>query len=421
MGELTVEAQSYAWLGHVRIATPLSHRVWVAAAIVLGASLIALACFGHYTRREHVQGMLVPSSGLTDISARIPGSVQKIFVREGDIVNAGQPIIVLSGERTSELRGYTDAGVSTELSAQKGRLDAEIRDELALRGEQIVALSSQEGSLLSQISGFDHQIGIVSQQVKSDRELLEHIRPLAGKGYVSAYQLQQQEDVVLSAEAQIQDLLRQREATQAQLGSVRDQKRQVPISSQGKVDELRRQLSQAEQALVQNEADRATVISAPVESVVSSILVNVGQTVQTGQHVVSLMPRDAVLIAQMLVPSKSIGFVTRGTQVAMHYQAFPYQKFGVPRGRVIEVSRSALTPTAVTEITGEQKAPDEAMYRVKVSLDSQFINAYGKRQSLRPGMAVDADLLLDHRHLYEWVFAPLYAMRHQSLEEGSHE
>jgi membrane fusion protein len=98
-----------------------------------------------------------------------------------------------------------------------------------------------------------------------------------------------------------------------------------------------------------------------------------------------------------------------GTKVALHYQAFPYQKFGVQHGRVASVSRSALTPREVTALVG-QESPKESLYRVDVTLASQTINAYGREEILKPSMALDADLLLDRRRVIEWIFEPLYGM-----------
>lgn len=50
-------------------------------------------------------------------------------------------------------------------------------------------------------------------------------------------------------------------------------------------------------------------------------------------------------------------------------------------------------------------------YRVLVALDRQTITAYGKLESLRPGMLLDADILGERRRLYEWVLEPLYSVK----------
>jgi membrane fusion protein len=51
--------------------------------------------------------------------------------------------------------------------------------------------------------------------------------------------------------------------------------------------------------------------------------------------------------------------------------------------------------------------PHEPSYKLVVSLDSQQIDVFGTKENLLPGMAVDADLVLDNRRLFEWIFEPL--------------
>lgn len=55
----------------------------------------------------------------------------------------------------------------------------------------------------------------------------------------------------------------------------------------------------------------------------------------------------------------------------------------------------------------------EPYYRVLVALDQQAILAYGKREPLRPGMRLDADILGERRRLYEWILEPIYSIRGQ--------
>jgi len=171
-------------------------------------------------------------------------------------------------------------------------------------------------------------------------------------------------------------------------------------------------MAQNEQTLAQNEADRATVLRAPENGVVSSVLIKPGQVVAAGQSLLAVMPQGSPLQAQLLVPSSAIGFVHVGTDVVLHYQAFPYEKFGVQHGSVVSISRSALTPSEVTTLLGQQPPP-EALYRVQVQLAVEHIEAYGKLEPLKPGMALDADMLLDKRRMIEWIFEPLYGMAHR--------
>ena len=196
------------------------------------------------------------------------------------------------------------------------------------------------------------------------------------------------------------------------MNNVGDQLTQLPLTTAAKLDGLRGQIAQNEEALAQSEADRATVLLAPSDGVVSMVLIQSGQAVSTGQSLLAMVSKKSHLQAQLLVPSSAIGFVHVGSDVVLHYQAFPYEKFGVQHGTVASISRSALTPSEITVLLGQQPPP-EALYRVEVRLAAQRIQAYGALQQLKPGMILDADMLLDKRRMIEWIFEPLYGMGHR--------
>jgi membrane fusion protein len=132
----------------------------------------------------------------------------------------------------------------------------------------------------------------------------------------------------------------------------------------------------------------------------------------------SILPQGSKLEAQLLVPSRAIGFIGAGNRVVLRYQAYPYQKFGQQYGRVVQVSRSALSHAEAASLVGQNVAAP--LYRVLVRLDRQSIDAYGKAEALKPGMALDADILLDRRSLWQWVFEPLYGLRQQLAADGTH-
>ncbi len=55
-------------------------------------------------------------------------------------------------------------------------------------------------------------------------------------------------------------------------------------------------------------------------------------------------------------------------------------------------------------------AKDRALFRVRVTLDRDQIEAYGSTIRLRPGLTLSADIELDRRRLIDWMFDPLYAL-----------
>lgn len=412
-----VDAQTASPLGVVRLATPVSHQVWTLAALAIAGAIVAWLFLGSYTRREHVGGTLVPQAGLLTVTSRTVGTVSNLRVAEGSVVHAGQALLTLTDERSSAAMGDTSAVISTQLRQQQTRLHSDIDDTQTLANEQAADLRMQQHMLQNQIAQVDGQLAIEQRQVNDLSVLLHRLQALGTKGYVSALDIQQQRTQELDAEGQVKSLMRQRSESEQQLKSTGDQLAQLPLATSAKVNDLHRQIDQDEQSLAQNEADRAVVLRAPEAGVVSSVLVKPGQAVTAGQSLLAVMPQGSQLQAQLLVPSSAIGFVHVGTPVVLHYQAFPYEKFGVQHGRVASVSRSALTPSEITMLLGQQPPP-EPLYRVQVRLAAQTVEAYGKAEALKPGMSLDADLLLDKRPMIEWIFEPLYGMGKRLKADG---
>lgn len=104
----------------------------------------------------------------------------------------------------------------------------------------------------------------------------------------------------------------------------------------------------------------------------------------------------------------------------LRYAAYPYQKFGLARGEVVEVSQTPIAPQDLP--AGQQQAlllaaqANEPLYRIAVNLARQSIEAQGMTQMLRPGMALEADVVQDKRAVWEWLFEPLISMGRGRIE-----
>jgi membrane fusion protein len=92
------------------------------------------------------------------------------------------------------------------------------------------------------------------------------------------------------------------------------------------------------------------------------------------------------------------------------YDAFPYQRFGVGKGRVADIARA---PTAPTDLPLALRT-EEDLYRVLVNLDDQSVTAYGDRWSLAAGMRLRADLILEQQSLWDWLFDKVRAAQARS-------
>lgn len=415
--EDVLQARRGEAIGSTVIATPLSGWMVSGLAGLLSALLLAFLFVGSYTRRESVSGQLVPSAGLLNVIAPGVGTVVHARVHSGQAVKRGDILFEISTDQSSASMGQTHLAMSSQMEAQRARLQDVLANSALLTEQQASSLRSKTVLLQSQLKQIEDQISIEKQQVKTNEHVLEKIRPLGLKGYVSIVQIQQQQSAVFDAVSQYKSLVRQELDIKQQLDDARQQLAQLPLDSANKQNEVQGQLADITQSLAQNELQRAIVLRAPSDGTVTTVLAKTGQATSAGQTLASLLPTGSVLEAELLVPTRGVGFIVPGNRVVLRYQAFPYQKFGLHYGRITEISRSALPPAEVSEFTGER--PTEPLYRVVVSLDSQEIEAYGRAEAVKPGMAVDADILMERRRLIEWVFEPLFGIKSRLGEGGN--
>ena len=417
-----IDARRGEWLGSIIAAAPMSRWLLtaLALALALAAAILLFLFFGHYTSRETVTGQLVPSAGVLNIAAPSMGTITQLHVHDGQQVKAGDVLLELSSEQDSATLGDTHALVARQLDIQRAGLQADLADQKLLSTQQSDALHAKAVLLRAQLVQVGGQLALQQQQVSSDQHLLQRLKPLGAKGYVSEVQIQQQTTTVLNAQAQYKTLVRQQLDIRQQLDATAQQLAQSPLDNATKRNDTERQLASLSQSMAQNEQQRAVVLRAPLAGVVSTVLLKPGQMVSAGQPLLSILPAGSVMQAQLLVPSRAIGFIEPGSRVVLRYQAFPYQKFGQQYGRVRDISRSALSFADIAALGRKQPQQSDPVYRVQVTLDAQQVMAYGKQESVRPGMAFDADILMDRRRLIEWVFEPLYGIDHRLSGASTH-
>ena len=166
------------------------------------------------------------------------------------------------------------------------------------------------------------------------------------------------------------------------------------------------------QEIAENAARREMVITASHDGRVTASPFAVGQTVLAGQSLATLQPAGTELEAQLYAPSRAIGFVQNGQAAQLRLDAYPYQKFGLQQATVSSVSESALAPNELppsVQARYGSRLSGEALYRITLRLARQSIAVYGKEESLKSGLAVEADIVQERRRIVEWMFEPILA------------
>jgi membrane fusion protein len=396
-----IDAQREKYLGETTLARPVAYWVYTLLAAAIAVLLLGVAIWGEYTRRERVEGHLALDVGAARVLIPDPGRVAELLIKEGDEVQAGAPIAKITYDRS------TAETSATELASRRALLEREQQQLKELGEQQVAQVKKRMKDLEGELAQADREIKLQESRVKSSREQAARFQQLAGEKFVSDLVAKQKLDEVTDQEIKLQALRRTRSQVDRDLSAARMEEPSIQLRSSGQVDQVARQLSEIQESLAGVEARRETVIKAPVSGTVTNIAVVQGQSVPADTPLATVLPKGSGLHVELLVPSRAIGFIQKGQQVVLRYEAFPHERFGQYKGVITEISRNVWTP-------GEKIGPlavKEPVYRVDVRMERQSVAALGTEIALRPGMLVNADILLERRTLLEWLFEPVLQLR----------
>ncbi|MES2297251.1 MAG: HlyD family efflux transporter periplasmic adaptor subunit [Pseudomonadota bacterium] len=399
-----LDARKADWLGEIVMLRPPSFAFLCALAGACALSLLAYLAWGSYTTRSTVSGQLIPDSGLLKVYANAPGVVLQKLVQEGQNVQQGQVLYVLSGERQIG-SGAIQAAISGKVEERRQSLAGERDQARQLQRRERTALEGKVASLEAEAAKLDAQIDGQKSRIKLAADAAARYQGLQTQNFISRDALGQKQEDLLDQRIRLQALERDRIGVGRELSTQKNELDSLATHQHSQIAQLERGMASASQEFTESEAKRRMLVIAPHAGVATAVRADQGQTVDPSRPLLNLVPAGATLEAHLLAPSRAIGFIKPGDAVLLRYQAFPYQKFGHARGVVASVARTAL-PTSELDVGGAAPGA-EPMYAITVKLARQSIDAYGKPQPLQAGMLLDADILQESRHLYEWVLAPL--------------
>ncbi|MCP2021981.1 UNVERIFIED_ORG: membrane fusion protein [Pseudomonas reinekei] len=406
-------SQQSNWLGEIVLVRPVSFTALTLIATLFAAMVVTFFICGSYTKRSTVAGQLVPTSGQLKIHSPQYGLVLERFVDEGQLVKQGARLFRLSSERFAGDSEPVQAEVSDQLAQQRRSLNEELKKQTQLQVEERQSLQSKLQSLRQELKTLAQQRASQERLIELATNAVGRYQGLMDKGYISMDQLQQRQAELLSQRQTLQRLTRETTALTQLLVERRHEFSGLSALHENQLAIIRRSLSSIQQEFIESEAKRTLILTAPQDGMATSILVEPGQTVDSSQPLMSIVPADSRLQVELYAPSKAIGFIHAGDTVMVRYQAYPYQKFGQHRGSVKSISKTTLSASELANVTGTMPGlglDGEQIYRIRVDIEAQSILAYGKPRPLQTGMLVEADILQETRHLYEWVLEPLYSL-----------
>jgi membrane fusion protein len=400
--------QARAAMGAIVLIRPVSFTLLTLAALAVSAVLAAYLAFAGYARKATLAGTLVPASGAIRVAAPQPGLVRERHVREGERVETGASLLRLVDARTTPDDGPVGPAAAALARRRLAQLQRQQEETRAAASAEQAAIEARLAGLEAELAHLDAEVAAIAEREALSRRTVERLDELGKLGFVSPAQRQAKAEESLDQRQRRHAAMRARLALERDAAGLRAALAEGRSRSRAQLAALGAQAAALAQEEVERRARSDAIVAAPAAGTVAAVMVEPGQVVAAGASLLTLLPEGSPLQAHLVAPSRAVGFIRPGQEVLLRYPAFPFQKFGSHRARVVSVSRSAV---AAAELG--LPSPDgsrEPVYRVKVELASQTVPAYGRDEPLQAGMLVEADVLLDRRRLIEWVFEPILGL-----------
>ncbi|MGQ0546512.1 MAG: HlyD family type I secretion periplasmic adaptor subunit [Betaproteobacteria bacterium] len=394
-------------------------------------------------------GKLVPSGYLKIVQPAEQGIVKEILVREGEQVKAGQVLARMDAALTSadvgsirtefehrrlalrridaQLAGRTLAAEKGDPPALYARIAAQHRANVRAYQNAL----AQEKSLLEKAR---HDLAAARQTRAKLEQVLPHYREqeqafdkLAKDGFAGRIIATDKRRERIEKE---QDLRTQEfiiRANEALIAQSEQKLEQITADYRRSLEservEVATQLDKAAQELARHQHRQGLLeLRAPADGTVKDLATHTAGTVAApGTILMTLVPNDETLIAEVWVGNQDVGFVRPGQDVKIKLAPFQFQKYGMVEGAVDQVSADATeAPSANTRsdaLSGRDRPMGPLAFRTLVKLKAQHLDAGEQRYKLAPGMQVAAEIHLGTRSVLEYVLSPVQKAFHEAGRE----
>jgi membrane fusion protein len=406
-----VSHQNERLTGAITLAQPLSIKITVLILVSVAILIITFLFNAEYSRKETVRGFLMPNKGVIKSFAKQGGTIENLWVKEGDKVIKGQSLATIIAQQSNSNGVDLSTKLTEQLHAQANLLSDEISQHQTLKTQELLNLHIQETGLSNEKLALESQMALAEEKLELLTDQQKNFNQLNKNGYVSNLEKERQQQTLLEAKQAKQNTTRLLLQQQNQLNQVAFNITNVPQQYALRINSLKRQQADIHRQLVQVASNYKYTITASNGGTVTGIQVVEGETlsqsIAQSKPLLHIIPEDSELIAELLLPTRSAGFIQIGNTTRLRFDAFPYQRFGFISSEIIRIDQTLITPNEIQLPIVFQ----EPVYRLRAKLNVQQMKAFGKAFDLKSGMLFEADIMLEQRTLIEWLLEPIYSLK----------
>jgi HlyD family secretion protein len=431
-----------------RLPSPLP-RIVLRGLLILLLALLLWAAFGRLDVVAVAEGKLIPKTYLKIVQPAESGIVRDILVSEGQHVEAGQVLVRMDGNlseadsksiqqalehKTLELRR-----IDAELSGQAFERQPQDSPEL-FRRIQAAYLSNRralEDDLAAERASRQRAVQELASALEIQRKLEETLpnyqaqeasfEKLGKVGFASNLMVMDKKRERIEKEQDLQAQKYNAMSLQASIGQSDRRLAQIQSDYRQKLEAERVAIYAEHQRLEQEWAKQShrnslLELKAPQAGVIKDLATHTpGTVVSPGTVLMTLVPNNEHLLAEVWVKNTDAGFVRQGQEVKVKLSAYPFQKYGMVTGEVFRISADSTDRSSnnnqQTGAEASQPMNAQFSYRTLIDLQQQHLEFDQDKLTLAPGMQVAAEIKLTDQTVMEYLLSPVRKAFHEAGRE----
>ncbi|MGX9738734.1 MULTISPECIES: HlyD family type I secretion periplasmic adaptor subunit [Pseudocitrobacter] len=423
--------------GVITEGAPRSTRITLWACFAFFIAFVVWASFAQVDEVTRGEGKAIPSSRLQKIQNLEGGIVSEVFVHEGQIVEAGQPLLRLDDTRFRSNVGESEADRNA-LIARISRLQAQIddkpleispeieRDAPGIASGERELFNTQRERFRSEISGLEEQLSQKRQelldfeakkvQFRNSLGLLQQevrmSEPLVAAGAISKVEVLRLRRSEVETRGQLDSVIlsipRAQSAIKEIESKIAEAKGRYRSDALAELNEARTNLSKTEASgkAIEDRVNR-TLVTSPVRGVVQQLLVTtIGGVIQPGSELVEIVPLDDTLLVEAKVRPQDIAFLHPGQQAMIKFTAYDYTIYGGLKGSLEHISADTITDKE-----------GRSFYQIRLRTERNHLGNEEKPLLIIPGMVVSVDIMTGRKTVLSYLLKPILRAKAEALRE----
>jgi adhesin transport system membrane fusion protein len=400
----------------VELRTPRTSRMLLLTTLAMIACAVVWAHFAILDEVKRGNGRVVPSRQMQVVQSLEGGIVLDIFVQEGAIVEADQPLMRIDDTTFSSQFGEIRERRAA-MAARVARLEAEAqgRDRLVFPNDLVEeapkVVAAERSVFETRARRVAQEVDVLTQQQTKITETLQ----LASRELELTRRLHTQKVVpeieLLRIERQVSEMRGQLAEVQSRIvttrATFRAQADEDLAKSRGDLAVLDENIKSAQDKV------RRTELKSPVRGIVNKVnLTTIGAVVQPGGSLMEIVPLDDTLLVEGRIRPQDIAFIRPGQEAVVKITAYDSSVYGSLKGKVERISADT-----IVDEKGDKNERGETYYRVMVRTDKNHLGTTEQPLPIIPGMVATVEILTGAKSVLDYMIKPARMLRDEALRE----